>query len=289
MIHENIKKITAVDGHVMTMKIYSPTNAAFHESNCDGVILAVHGLTEYAERYRNVAEFTCQKNKIFANFDSRGHGYHAKKRGDVENFSCFILDIIQAFKTLKNFFPQIKNNSFAIFGHSFGGLLATYTASILADELKHLFLCAPGYASKQKIPSWKVLLANNVAQLFPRLSVPIGFKQENLSNNSTNNLLYKNDPLILTHLTARFGKILLDAMSEQPVQAALENVTADVTLLLPSDDKIVDLNVIRNNIKSLKTSATICEVEGAGHEIFNEGPDLQKIAFSHYEKWLEKI
>ena len=286
MLHEFVKNIRTIDGHIISLHIFSPTNVEFHQSKCDGVILAVHGLGEYVKRYKHLAEITCHKNKIFAIYDVRGHGENAEKKGDVQNFPCLITDVVHAFNTLKNLFPHIRRDSFSLFGHSFGGLQATYAASILKHEVKKLFLSAPGYSTKDKIAPWKILLANNVANLFPHLIIPIGFNTNNISNNPENNSDYKNDPLVIKAVTARFGKMLLDAMTEENIVAAIENVTAHVTLLIPNDDRVIDSNYTKQISKLFNSLEHVYEVKGAGHEAFNETKNIQNTAFGHYEKWL---
>ena len=112
MIHETLKQITTTDGYTLSLHIFSPTDVEYHRSNCDGVILAVHGLGEHMNRYNQLAEITCHKNKIFAAFNVRGHGKNSAQKGDVQNLSCLILDIIQAFNTLKELFLNIKKKFF---------------------------------------------------------------------------------------------------------------------------------------------------------------------------------
>ncbi len=289
MLSEHVEKITTLDGHNLSLHIFSPSPEIYSQSKCDGVILAVHGLAEYAQRYRQMAELTCQKNKIFVNFDLRGHGPSAEKRGDVQNFTSLILDIIQSFNTLKKLFPQIKKNSFAIFGHSFGGLLSTYAASILMDDLPHLFLSAPAYAHQLKIPAWKKMLANNMSHIFPGLLVPMKFDPAKLSNNPENNQKYQQDPYILTHLSVRFGKGLLEFMDENKIKQALAQITADVSVMLPMDDKITDNTAIKRILGYFASPPSVHEVRQAGHEAFHETHEIQQLAFSYYEKWLDTI
>lgn len=289
MAHKTINKIITSDGHEILVHIYSPTKEEYHQSKANAVILAVHGLGEYTKRYEHLAEFTCKKNKIFVSYDLRGHGFDTNKKGDVENFSCLILDVLSIFHQLKIFFPQIKNESFAIFGHSLGGMLVTYAASVLLNDVKRIFLSAPGYAAKIKISGWKTYLANNIAQLLPNLNIPIGFGDSQVSNNEVNNHQYNNDPNVIKTVTARFGKILLDMTNENNLKNAMEKITAEVTLILPTEDKIVDSDFTRKMLDHFRTTLFVSEIEGSGHEAFNELKKYQEVAFSHFEKWLEKI
>lgn len=286
---ENIKKITNIDGHTISLHIFSPSKSEYSESNYDGVILAVHGLGEHSDRYRSLAEFTCNKNKVFAIFDLRGHGIESLKKADVQNFHCLVLDIIFSFHVLRKLFPNVKPSAFALFGHSLGGLLVTNSAAILLDNVKQIFLSAPFYAAKQKIPGWKILLANNTAHLLPELAIPLGVDPNHISHNKENIKSYKKDPKVITHVSARFGKMLLEALNPNFIKTAIQNITANVTILLPKDDQLVDTDFTRQIMNSFQSKVYVCEVENSGHEAFNEDENVRKIAFAHYEKWLENI
>ncbi len=289
MMHENVKKITTIDDYVISLHIFTPSNHAYHESKCDGVILSLHGLGEHTERYRHVAEITCKKNKAFVIFNIRGHGRDAVNKGDVQNLPTLILDIIFAFNTLKQLFTNVKNESFALLGHSFGGLLTTYACAILKNEVRKVFLSSPGYVRKIEIPSWKILMAKNISYLYPKLQIPIDFNPNNISNNPVTNNLYSKDKEVLYSITTRFGKIILDAMNLDNIKTAIKNITAEVTIILPSDDKLIETKGTKQLLSSFQTVVHVYDIEASGHESFNEIKDVQQIAISHYEKWLDNL
>jgi alpha-beta hydrolase superfamily lysophospholipase len=289
MMQETIKKITTVDNQSIAVHIFSPTNDPFHQSKCSGVILAIHGFAEHIDRYRDLAKTTCMQNKTFVMFNLRGHGKDANKLGDVKNMQFFILDIIYVFNYIKNIFSHLSKEKFALFGHSFGGLLTTYASCILQNEVKSIFLSAPFFATKQKLPKWKVLLANNLSNLTPELMIPIDIDETNISFNKANIEAYKNDPHILRKISTRFGQIIANCTNEEDLKTTISNITAATTILLPTEDKLVDSQITLDMAKHFAQKPLIHEVPESGHEAFNEVEKVKNIAISYYEKWLEKI
>ncbi len=286
---ENIKLISRIDGQKIHLHIFSPTNEPPKQSTCTGVVLAVHGLCEHVDRYRQLAEITCQKNKIFAIFDMEGHGKYAVKKGDVQNLAGLILDVIQAFHFLKELFSSMDKDSFALLGHSFGGLQVTMAASILRQEVKKIFLSSPMYANKHKIPYVKKLIANSLKNLLPTLDLPIGIKSSEISKNPQNNATYKKDSLILNTMTARFGKIFLDCFNMDNTRQSIANITAEATFIIPCDDKLIDSQVTKKMLTLFKVKPKAFEIKDCGHEAFNEVESVRKIAISHYKNWLDSI
>jgi alpha-beta hydrolase superfamily lysophospholipase len=286
---ETVETITTIDGREFALHIFSPTESPSQSSEKEGVVLALHGLGEHVQRYHLLAEVSCKQNKTFAIFNMRGHGQEDGIPGDVENFPSLILDVVAAFFALKKKYKHVSPQSFGLFGHSLGGLMCTYASSVLGDLISHIYLSAPGYASKDKIPFWKIQLAQYLGQYVPTLSLPIGFDCSKISNNPTNNKAYETDPLVIKNVTTRFGKVILAALDKKNIKNAFTNITAEITMLLPGDDKVVDSNYTKEILKSVANPVHLFELDGAGHEAFNETKPLQEIAISHYENWLKKL
>ena len=288
-MNETVQKITTIDGHTIYLHLFSPTAESPQASKCDGVILASHGFTEHVNRYRHVAKAACNKNKVFAIFNMRGHGNENSHRGDAENFQCLILDIVSVYFKLKELFEKVPAKSFALFGHSLGGLLTTYAASILKQNVSQVFVSAPWYENKVIIPAWKINTAKYLANYLPHLFIPIDMDVNKISNNPENNKATSADPLLLKKISARFGNAILTGRNEQNISVALSTITAEFTVLLPEADQLIDSEYTKKIIKKCQCPVNLIELKEAGHESFNELKPIQDTAFSHFEKWLEKI
>ena len=288
-MNETVEKITTIDGHTIYLHLFSPTAEKPQVSNCNGVILASHGFTEHVNRYHHVAQAACNKNKVFAMFNMRGHGNENLNRGDAENFQCLILDIVSVYFKLKELFEKVPAKSFALFGHSLGGLLTTYAAAIIKQNVTQVFVSAPWYENRVIIPAWKIHTAKYLANYLPRLFIPIDMDINKISNNPEHNKVTSADPILLKKITARFGNAILTGRNEQNISNALSSITAEFTVLLPENDLLINGDYTKNILKQCQCPVNLIELKDAGHESFNELKPIQDTAFSHFEKWLEKI
>lgn len=289
MVYKIVENITTFDGHSLELVIFSPQKPTAKDPGCTGVVLCLHGVTEYFERYEHLAQVTCQSGKAFAGFNMRGHGPLCPTPGRIECLEALVLDTVLVLQALKALFSALPSHAFGLFGHSFGGLVATYTASVLQNGLEHLFLCAPGYTIRQKIPAWKLWVGHYGASLLPWLKVPLGFNPDDISNNPENNTFYANDEHILRYLTAHAGNVILNAMKPRNLDNAMHQICAQTTVLLAGDDRVVDNVGIRERLQLCSSLKPICEIPTAGHEIFNETPPIRQQAYGIYKNWLSSL
>lgn len=289
MLYEHTEKIRSFDGTEIFLRIFSPQKENFAVSNLSGAVLGVHGFCEHSGRYQQVAQAFCDKNLAFAAFDVRGHGKSGPSRGYAQNLSSLVLDVIFVLNYLKSLFPKKEGFSYGLLGHSFGGLLATYASSQLQDPTIPLFLSSPCYAVKQHIPPLKKFMVLQLANFIPKLSLPVGIEYENISNNVENNRLYEKDPLRLSHASARFGEIFFDALNVENVKHAIQSIASSVTLVVAKEDRLVDAQTTSSLVPLFKHMSNYVEIQGSGHEIFNEVDVFQKQAFFHLNNWIGVI
>ena len=122
-----------------------------------GIIL-VHGLAEHKGRYQYFFEKMYAMNiSIFA-VDIRGHGESSGKRGDVNNFNEYLMDLdcfIQKIKT------EYKDLCLALLGHSLGGLISVgYAESRTGIDfliLSNPLLTVPKIAKLLNVIPYKML------------------------------------------------------------------------------------------------------------------------------------
>ena len=81
-------------------------------------LVAVHGVGEHSGRHDYLKDiFDCN----ILQYDLRGHGQSEGKRAWIDNFSTFVNDLADILLYLKT---EYKMETFALFGHSLGGLIA---------------------------------------------------------------------------------------------------------------------------------------------------------------------
>lgn len=290
MTSERSEFLKSFDGNDIFFRCFTPRKRDNKESKIDGLVLAVHGFGEHSGRYAEVAEAVCGKNLAFACFDLRGHGKSGPRRGDAENLHAMILDVLFVINHARAILGLTNANDifFGILGHSFGGLLVTFAASILHDSCPPVFLSSPLYRVKQEIPGWKKIAARALPHVTPLIHVPIEIASENLSENPENNQSYMADELNLSTVTARFGQVFLASMDDTLIRNAVGLVKAPVTVVYGSADKLVDAKRTRDIFPFFNArNCSIASIEGAGHEIFNERPEARKQAIQALLAWID--
>lgn len=107
-----------------------------------GVVVIVHGMAEYANRYDRFARFLCEKGyAVYAN-DHRGHGYtlndskigfFAKKDG----WELVLSDLNKVVTMVRDHHGELP---LTLFGHSMGSLLARHYAMDYGRKIDRLIL-----------------------------------------------------------------------------------------------------------------------------------------------------
>ncbi|MEN9810455.1 MAG: hypothetical protein RLZZ488_2022 [Pseudomonadota bacterium] len=291
MAVERTEYLKSFDGTELFFRCFAPAGIAESESKIEGLVLAVHGFGEHSGRYAELAEEACSKNMLFACFDLRGHGKSGPRRGDVENLHALVLDVLFVVNHARSLLGlhNKKELFFGLLGHSFGGLLVTYAASILQDSCPPVFLSSPCYRVLQNVPQWKKMAAVTLPKIVPLAPVPIDIKPENISENPENNAAYVADEMNLVSISARFGAIFLGSMQEDMVNRAAQSVRSPITLVFAGGDKLVDPARTKAVAPLFpKGRLRTLEIEGAGHEIFNELPKYRKPAVAEFVRWIEQ-
>jgi len=79
------------DKQKLFYRFYSPTK----NLNCQPqkILLCLHGLGGHSDGFEKLGELLTAQNILTLALDQRGHGLSAGKRGDLDNFEKFILDV----------------------------------------------------------------------------------------------------------------------------------------------------------------------------------------------------
>jgi acylglycerol lipase len=286
MILERTESIVSFDGVQLFFRCFTPKNT----EPLKGLILAVHGFAEHSGRYADLAEEVCARGVAWAGFDLRGHGKSGPHRGDAQNLHAMVLDVLFIINHAKSFLGLQGNTEifFGLFGHSFGGLLCTYAASILRDACPPVFLSSPLFDVAKPIPPWKKLLSKGLPQFLPKLPVPVDMDPSVISENPQNNAAYVSDELNLTTISARFGELFLSSLNLVNILESARRVKAPVTLCYAGSDKLVSVEKIRQVSAAFPKhlSQSLC-IEKAGHEVFNETKELRELAVAELMRWID--
>jgi alpha-beta hydrolase superfamily lysophospholipase len=234
------------------------------EAPTAGIVL-VHGVAEHSGRYEHVGTQLAAAGFDVLGFDLRGHGKSGGSRGHVASMSDFLDDVEELVNDRRALGVPV-----VLIGHSLGGLIATAYAEAQRPPVDLLVLSAPALVAD--VPGWQRVAANTLGSLVPKLPIPNDFDGELLSRDEAVAVAYRDDPLRVTKLSARFGKVLFAAMPEATDR--LDRITIPTYVIHGADDKLVPPKAT-DPFEALP-NATRIVVPGVRHESFNEpeGPQI---------------
>lgn len=238
----------------------------------------VPGYADYAERYEHVQRAWAEKGIASVAIDLRGHGRAEGPRGACRRWDDYMDDAEELFALLGS-----PGHALFLFGHSFGGLVATARAERFPDAQRGLLLSNPYFKLALPAPAAKVLAGKIASAVLPFVSVPAGIHGKDLTHDAARAKAYDEDPLVFKNANSRWftesegaqGRALAGARSlELPLYAVLG--TGDRVVgggreffdAAGSKDKTLDVR------------------EGLFHEVLNE-PEWPAIAGAMAE-WMLK-
>jgi alpha-beta hydrolase superfamily lysophospholipase len=180
---------TAPDGTTLLRRTWSATG------DPRGTVVIQHGLAEHSGRYEHVGSHLAAAGFDVIAEDARGHGESGGARTDIDHYDTFLDDLEVPVGDAPG--PVI------LYGHSFGGLLAT--VYMLEDRPKPdlLVLSAPFFDAK--VPIYKRAAAHLLPRVLPKIRIPLGLKKDQLSRDPAVGEAYFADPLVSTNATVRLG------------------------------------------------------------------------------------
>src|SRR5437764_6735523 len=163
--------LTAPDG---TTLVYDEYEAAAPR----GVVLALHGWSDHAGRWRDVGERLRDAGYSSYLLELRGHGRSGGRRGHLARFSQLLGDL-QAFRRVvrrRTDRPQL------LLGTSFGGLVALrYLETQPSDPIAGAVVVSPLLGLAFRPPAWKRFVGRVFADQCRPLPVPARLEADTIS------------------------------------------------------------------------------------------------------------
>ena len=247
------------DGTKLFYRFY-PVPGARH------TVIMLHGFGEHSGRYEKFPGKMGRLSAQFAVMDFRGMGRSEGARGDIGALEDCLGDVTALVEHLRKRHSIPKK--FILFGHSLGGLVATHWAMKNPDPVKLLILSAPFLGLRFS----RILRPlNRLLRVFaPGFIYRNPVRSRALSHDPDEIGVYRKDPLILRHISARWvGEIIrgTEILRRQPILS----LPFPVHMLVPGEERIVDPKASRRFFERLVTprKERTC-FDGFYHELFNE-------------------
>jgi alpha-beta hydrolase superfamily lysophospholipase len=251
------------------------------DGDVKAVLLIVHGVGEYCERYTNVINRFVPLGYAIYGLDHIGHGKSGGEREMVARFEDFTEPLLTYFKMVKGWHPQ---QPIFIYGHSMGGLITSFYLLDHQADFKGAIISAPAVKIPDNISPLVITISKVLSTIAPKAGL-IGLDTTYLSHDKALVDTYNADPLVFHgKMPARLSAEMLRAMLRVTAEAG--KISLPLFILQGSGDKIVDpagAPMLYEKVSS--KDKTLKVYEGLYHEVHNE-PDREKM-FKDLETWLQ--
>jgi len=250
------------------------------EGEVKAVLLIVHGSSEHSGRYMNVVNHFVPLGYAVYGFDHIGHGRTEGVREYVERFSDYTGTLTVYYNMVKGW--QTGKPIF-LFGHSMGGLIASYYLLDHQADFRGAVISAPAVKVSDSISKVTIMMGRILSVLAPKMGL-LRLDDNYISRDPKVVEAYVNDPLVFHgKTTARMGGELLKAM--QRITAEADKISLPFIVVQGSEDKIVDPGGGQMLYdKASSADKTIKIYDGLFHEVFNEPERTQVL--KDVETWL---
>jgi alpha-beta hydrolase superfamily lysophospholipase len=248
----------------------------FHIESADGTLLAgyewrpegepssnvllIHGQGEHLGRYEYLGEVLAESGVRTVGIDLRGHGMSKGRRGHVNKWSDYVMDITAAAEML----PE----KFSVIGHSMGGLIALSYLAKSEARVRNLILSGPLLGVAVAAPAWKTKMAGLMSAVVPGLRLASGIPLQDLCTDSEAVAIYEKDGLRVKTITPRWFTEMEKAIAQ--VWQDVGSFTTPLSLHVAGLECIVDPAEIERLFEKWPADKRRWEWLGGKHEILQE-------------------
>lgn len=230
------------------------------------VLGIVHGYADHGARYRHVMGALAEHGIGSIAIDLRGHGRALGPRGFCSSFEEFLDDARELRSLLDD---RAKGSPQFLFGHSFGGLVATSSLLESQGAFKGLVLSAPYFGLAMDVPYVKVLAGKLASRVVPRLGLPSGLHGKDMSHDAEKARAYDNDPLVFKNVAARWFTETNAAQARLLANAS--RLSLPIYLAMGTSDAVASLTSAKRVLDAAGSADKTWDPrEGLFHEILNE-------------------
>jgi alpha-beta hydrolase superfamily lysophospholipase len=230
------------------------------------VVALLHGYADYGARYAHVADAWAERGIMTVAIDMRGHGHAEGPRGACLRFAEYLDDVAELVALVGERAPGVPR---VLFGHSFGGLVAS--TAVLADPegWRGLVLSSPYFGVAMRIPEGKRLAGKVASRILPGVGAPSGLKGKDVTHDPVRARAYDEDPLVFKNANVRWFTEA-DAAQSAAIDRA-PSLRLPLYLFMGTADRIAKLERAREFFDAAGSpDKTWAPQEGLFHETLNE-------------------
>lgn len=243
--------------------------------------LLIHGIGEHSGRHLTTVENLVENDIEVIRFDLRGCGKSGGMRQWIDHFEDYVEDATKVFNWIQSNLSELP---LFVHGHSLGGCIATYFASVYGPSLQGLMLCAPAFQVGDAYSAWKIAIGKIFAKAAPHFRMIRSSDPSALSRDPEVTAAYLRDPLCCSFNTLRQGSEILNALPG--MEKAAGAITTPTVIFHGSADRVIRMEGSFSLLNALQTKNKVLHVlPNSFHELHN---DLDKTHyFSLMNLWLK--
>jgi alpha-beta hydrolase superfamily lysophospholipase len=268
---------TRHDEGVLARKSPSDPALYFRTTVPDGraraVVGLLHGYADHSARYAHVMDAWAERGIATVAIDMRGHGRAEGRRGHCNAFEEFLDDARELLPLIAKHAPDAPP---FLFGHSFGGLVASSLALASPAPWRALVLSGPFFGLAMRVPRVKIAASRVVSKFVPTFSESSGLRGADLTHDPVRAKAYEEDPLVFKTATVRWF-----TEAEKAQASAIERapqLTMPLYVAMGTDDRAARFESAKMFFdRASSKDKSWNPLEGLFHEILNE-PGWRPIA-----------
>ncbi len=240
--------------------------SAMPTGGAKAVLAVIPGYADHGARYAHVMGALAEHGIGSVAIDLRGHGRAQGPRGFCYRFDEF-LDDARELRHLVD--ARAKGAPTLLFGHSFGGLVATLSALDTPASWKGLVLSAPFFGLGLEVPRVKVLAGKVASRVIPKLGLPSGLEGKDMTHDPAKAKDYDNDPLVFKNATARW--FTEASAAQQRALSSAPRLSMPLYMTFGTADKVASLSTAKRFFDAAGSADKTWDPrEGLFHEVLNE-------------------
>jgi alpha-beta hydrolase superfamily lysophospholipase len=236
------------------------------ETTPKAVVGVLHGYADHAARYSHVMDRWAERGIASVAIDMRGHGRATGLRGYCARFDEFLDDAAELTRLVAD---RARGAPAFLFGHSFGGLVASLSALDSPSDWRGLILSSPYFGLAMQAPPAKVLAGRIASRILPKLSLPSGLSGKDVTHDPVRARAYDEDPLVFPIVRARW---FVEATKAQArAQSRARDLSMPLYVMPGGADPIAKTSEAKRFFNAAGSKdKTYDELPGLLHEVLNE-------------------
>jgi alpha-beta hydrolase superfamily lysophospholipase len=243
--------------------------SAMPTGGAKAVLGVIPGYADHGARYAHVMGALAEHGIGSVAIDLRGHGRAQGVRGFCTRFDEFLDDARELRRLVEARAKASGGAPALLFGHSFGGLVATLSALDDPSPWKGLVLSAPFFGLGLEVPRIKVLAGQLASRVYPKLGLPSGLEGKDMTHDAARAKSYDGDPLVFKNATARWFTEATAA--QQKVLSSASRLTLPLYMTFGTADKVASMSTAKRFFDAAGSADKTWDPrEGLFHEVLNE-------------------